>query len=476
MYFTFKGVQKPYILSANIKRPFSHNDDITYTEIEDRPGALVDKRDVKVRPIIVELWIDASEFMSVEDIEEDMAAWLWSEEPEELFFDDRPDRKYLAMAKITDKPTEYGLSAKYTILFTCTDPYKKGVVKSAVFTNGVATTINTGTVPTPPIIEIDVLGDVTHVDVMSSAGMLRIGEVAPMDKPIFEPLTQLLNLPLTTTIGTTNVTSLDHGYVGGTMDATPTGFTATTVGATQLPRNWQGPARRISIPGGGVQDFRVDVDVDLLNKSKGTGMIELFGIDALDRILFVLGVEDVMQTEELVQGKFQVGGKANRSHEFIAKPSRSNPKAWNDYKGTLRIHRRGNKITPYWALVDEKGNHNWKYSTHSYIDGALLHNSPLVALIIAERVWPDTLKATMKARNLRVFRYNSQPEGVPIIAHAGDKFVIDMEKSHITLNGEDYEEFEFGSKFFDLPSGETTVLLEPSNQLAGRLSYKELFR
>lgn len=474
MNIVFKGIQKPYIFSANIKRPFSHSDTIEYVDIPDRPGALVEKRSVGVRPIIVEIWVEAVGSNTIEKIEEDMAAWLWSEEPEELYFSDNPNRFYMAMAKITDKPTEYSLSAKYTILFTCTEPFKKGGSSEKLFTDGIAVINNSGTVPTPPVIEIDVLEDVTHVDMISETGMLRIGEVPSMETPVFEPLTQIVNLPLTTTIGTTNVTSLDHGYVGGTMDATPTGFTATTVGATQLPRSWQGPARRISIPGGGLQDFRVDLDVELLNKSKGTGMIEVFGVDALDRILFVLGIEDVQQSEEMVQGKFQVGSKSNRSHEFIAKPA--TPKAWNDYKGTIRIHRRGNKITPYWALIDSSGNHVWKYSTHSYTDGQELHTSPLVAVIIAMRVWPDTLKADMKARNLRAFRYNSEEVGVPVIAGAGDKFIIDMENDLITLNGEDYNEFEFGSNFFDLKPGPNVIMLEPATKLSGKLKWKELFR
>lgn len=353
------------------------------------------------------------------------------------------------------------------------DPVIYGPENKYFFNDGVAQVNNRGSVEASPIIEIDITGDVTHVDVISDDGFLRVGEAAALDEVVFEPLTKVLDLPLTNTIGWTNVTSLDHGYVGGSMGASaPLGFRPTLYGAALLPRDWQGPALRRTLPDP-LQDFRFDLDVELLNGTTRSGMIELFGLDALNRVVFVLGIEDISQTQSFVQGKFQVGGKTNRLHEFIAKPDARYPKAWNDFKGTIRIHRRGNRITPYWSLVDSKGNHVWKYSTHSYIDLENRNTAPITQLIIAMRKWPTTPEALMAARNLRAFRYNEQPEGIPIIASQGDKMLIDMEKSLVKLNGEDYEEIAFGSEYFDIKKGASSIVIEPSDKLTATLTFRE---
>lgn len=356
---------------------------------------------------------------------------------------------------------------------TMTDPVIAGPEITRHFEDGILEINNYGTVETPPVLEIEVLDDITHIDIISNDGTLRIGEAPEADTTVFEPLTKVLDLPLTS-LNNWFVANLDNGYVGGNMQASaPKGMRPQTFGAAIIPHKYQGPAVRRSLPDP-LQDLRIDIDVDLLNKAALTGMFELYALDASSNVVFVIGVEDVLVGSEQIRGKFQVGGASNRLHQFFAEPS--NVRAWNNFKGTLRVHRRGNKITPYWALIDADGNHVWKYSSHSYTDTLDRNMAPITQIAIAMRGWPTTTFADMAARNLKVYRYNSAPEGVPVIASLGDKFIVDMENSHVLLNGEDYPEIAFGSNFFDIPSGKSLTMLHPSDKLNALMRYKERSR
>lgn len=439
------------------------------------PGARL--RDTEVEPIVIRqpIAFKARDDIADLNLKDELVRWLITDKPVPLEFDDEPGRTYFAVVQNSiDDLQKLSIMRQGTIEFLCLDPYSYGEDVNQDFVDGIAVIDNKGTAEASPVIEIEVQGDITHLDIMSEDKILRLGEAASIEKPVFEPLTKILDLPLTNTIGWTNMTSLDHGYVGGTMGASaPLGFRPSTYGAAQLPHNWQGPALRRTLPDP-MQDFRIDLDVELINSIKQTGMIELYGLDALNQVVFVLGIEDVKPSESLVQGKFQVGGRSNRLHDFSVTPK--SPRAWNDFKGTIRIHRRGNKITPYWALIDEHGDHVWRYSSHSYIDTQNRNTSPLTQLVIAMRVWPPTTVADMAARNLKVYRYNNEPEGIPIIAKQGDTFKVNMEDSLVLLNGEEFSEVAFGSDFFDLDKGINVLLMEPSDKLTGKVSYKERYR
>lgn len=474
--FVFNSISKPWLIMdvRGRKKPLFASHSRNFIKVPGVPGALL--QDTEIEPIVIRQPISfkASDDLSDLLLKDELVKWLITKEPAPLQFDDEPGRTYYAIVQNSiDDFEKISIMRKGTIEFLCLDPYSYGSEVSRGFVDGVAVVENRGTQEASPVIEIDVTGDVTHIDVMTENGFLRMGEAASLEEVIFEPLTKVSELPLTNTVGWSIVSSLDHGYVGGTMGATaPIGFRPTLYGPANIPHDWQGPALRYTLPDP-IQDFRFDLDVELLNEAIRSGMIELFGLDTLNRVVFVLGVEDTSQTQALVQGKFLVGGKTNRLHEFIAKPDATSPRAWNNYKGVLRIHRRGNRITPYWSLVDPKGNHVWKYSRHSYVDSLNRNTAPVSQLIIAMRKWPTTPEALMAARNLRAFRYNSEPKGVPIIAKAGDKFVIDMEKSLVTLNGEDFEEVAFGSEFFDIPTGTTAIAAEPSDKLTGKVIFRE---
>ena len=445
----------------------------TYIKVPGKDGELLESTEIDSRYIDVPVIIKASSFQEKEMIEEDLAKWLVRAEPKKLVFLKYPNREYMAVVEGDLKLGQSFKSTKGIIRFKVLESSKRGAGGQVSFVNGLATVNNYGNIKTPPVIDIDVLDDITHIDIISNDGVLRIGEAPEADVTVFEPLTKVLDLPLTS-LNNWFVANLDNGYVGGNMQASaPKGMRPQTFGAAIIPHKYQGPAVRRSLPDP-LQDLRIDIDVDLLNKAAQTGMLELYALDASSNVVFVIGIEDVKVGSDQVRGKFQVGGASNRLHQFFAEPS--NVRAWNNFKGTLRIHRRGNRITPYWALIDADGNHVWKYSSHSYTDTLNRNMAPITQIAIAMRGWPTTTFADMAARNLKVYRYNAEPEGVPIIASLGDKFIVDMENSHVTLNGEDYPEIAFGSNFFDIPSGESTIMIEPSDKLSALMKYKERYR
>ena len=112
------------------------------------------------RRIDVPIAIKAKKDMAdLQKIKEDLAEWLYTEQPTELIFDDELDRTYLALIDGSMDLEELVNRGKGVITF-CPMPYKLGPTKTVEFQANerglVANVQNKGSVESNPIIEIEV--------------------------------------------------------------------------------------------------------------------------------------------------------------------------------------------------------------------------------------------------------------------------------------------------------------------------------
>lgn len=476
MNFTFRGIRKPYIFNVNKKQPVSHEETIELLNIVDRPGAIFLYREVGVRAIPVEVWVSSEEFESLEKLEENLAEWLWSDEPQPLSFDDSTDRSYMAFARIVSKPIAYMYSAKIDLLFLCLDSFKLGPAKSVDIFTGQASIQYPGTVPDAPIIELDILDDVTNIDVMTNDSVFRVGSAEDIDKEPYEAQTLVASYPLTDLIGWTVASEVDNGYVTGNMIATPSGLKAETYGAALSPARFQGPAMRRALPNETtLQDFLMEVRVKLPNSSAQTGMIEIYLKDVLDRTIAKVGIEDIKTAAAEVQAKFQIGEVGSRAVD--ERRIADKPYVWNDFEGIIRLSRKGKEFKPYFALVGQDGIHGSRATNMYYYDTEGAYQSPIAYVIIAIRKWPATSHVDSVVRDLKFWRYNQPTSGAPIIATAGDKLVIDSSKNLVAVNGEARTDLPaFGFPFPKLQPGFNHVAVQPVDKLMGKIIYRGRYR
>jgi hypothetical protein len=83
----------------------------------------------------------------------------------------------------------------------------------------------------------------------------------------------------------------------------------------------------------------------------------------------------------------------------------------------------------------------------------------------------------MFSHNIKVSRLNEAPAEIPVIASAGDIITFDHTKSLVAINGEPRPDLkDFGARFFKLPKGVSTLLIEPSDSLTATITLREAFK
>ncbi|MED3325471.1 phage tail family protein, partial [Bacillus thuringiensis] len=96
--FTFNKIRKDYVqMLVGRKRPSWAPIKRRLVRVPHRAGALFLNTETEERRIDVPLVIKAKKDMAdLQKIKEDLADWLYTEQPAELIFDDELDRTYLA--------------------------------------------------------------------------------------------------------------------------------------------------------------------------------------------------------------------------------------------------------------------------------------------------------------------------------------------------------------------------------------------
>ncbi|MEV7211463.1 distal tail protein Dit, partial [Streptomyces sp. NPDC093554] len=169
--FTFNNVRKDYIqMLVGRKRPSWSPVKRNLVRVTHRPGALLLNTETEERRIDVPLVIKAKKDMAdLQKVKEDLANWLFTEEPVELIFDDEIDRTYLAVIDGELDLDELVNRGKGTLTFVCPMPYKLGPQQPVDFkidSRGLIANIqNKGSVESNPVFEIQIEKPSTFLDV-----------------------------------------------------------------------------------------------------------------------------------------------------------------------------------------------------------------------------------------------------------------------------------------------------------------------
>lgn len=472
---TYKGQRIDGVRVLEKKVPYMAPQTPELREMPGMPGAyLTDvKRGVLTIPIVLDVVAESP--LELKRKAERVAAWLSSDKPEALIFDDDPGRTFYAILSGDLDPDRFVNFDSVPVTFICPEGEREGTRHVVPLSSDVTTIMNMGTAPAKPIFRGTATGSLTNIDLVTLDHYMRIGAPAPIGAPPPAMRTVLYKSNLTNVDGWSIGTQVDGGVVRGTMVSDGTGFVATDFGTPFSPYGYQGPARVRSV-GSPAQHFQIRAHIDQMNSISGTGKVEIYMFNAAGQIIAILAFEDVYSSGKINQARLTLGVGANR-REIVRQAD--SPPSWSDFSGIFEVERVGKHWTAYFAKVRANGQHHTR-ANFSFWDYGEDYQDPLAQFQIAIRKWGDpAVPATaMKVKDIEVLGFNfSQNTGPAYIAHAGDKIEINHVTGDILINDKSQIWLkDFAADYFELQPGENHITLNPHWLLNMEMEYVEKFK
>lgn len=467
----FNGIEKDYIVPLTGRRrsvwaPISRN----LISVTGMPGAHLSHTDVQVRVITVPVLVKAENINDLQKAKEDMAEWLVHDEPKELIFKDEPDRVYYAVVDGELELDEIFSTGRGEITFICPDPFKYGPEKVYQTDQDTFIVENEGTAETEPIFELTAKEPTTFAMVSNGDEYMMVGRPYDESEQPTSRYDTVFADNASTLVGWSAIpggSNLDEGVVGGNMATNGYAFYAESFGTN--PNGWVGPAVKKSLSRT-VQNFRMTVDLELLNRQGNVGKVVVSLLDANDNVIASVQMVDATNSAWKNRAIIRAGSGANAVDILNHAPERG---GWNDFRGVLRIERIGNEFRAYVARV-VNGRHTGRLN-RTYLDTLGQFQTPVsqVRVYIA------------KARNYEPFPMffhggnvweiiDLDAHQVPIIADEGDIIEFNHQTGDTYINGEPVP-FDFGADFFTLKKGINTLTVMPENTFDTKVTFRDRY-
>ncbi|MCM3242684.1 phage tail family protein [Cytobacillus oceanisediminis] len=334
---------------------------------------------------------------------------------------------------------------------------------------------NKGTADAKPIFTAMVKSPITHLDIVTEEGYMRIGEPVNIEETPVEREQLILKEPLKTTTGWATANDVDGGSVAGTMVSDGETFRAQSYGTGSL---WHGPALKRSLPEQ-IQDFKVDMYASLKTKEvREAGRLELYFKDINDKTLGKLALKELLTASDSVHGEARAG--SIDGGKFLISTDGATPGVWNQFYGILRFTRIGDRLQAYIAKIDTAtGNRHTRWLSKEIIDSQGLFQSKLAQIQI--HIGQHGSKAFVQdigVHEVQVYKINQTTETqIPYIAYPGDIIEIDMVENDIRINGESRMDLkDFGSSFFALQPGENVITYSNYDVVDLKIDWREPFK
>ncbi|WBO90829.1 phage tail family protein [Bacillus tropicus] len=490
--FTFNNERKEYIQiekgwSPPTWAPLKRN----FLKVPGYPGARLLNTDTEPRPLLVPVGIIVPDGADLETLKEEIADWLITDQAAELTFDTKPNRTYIAVIDEDFDIDDFVTLGKGTLKFICPMPYKLGKVQTHTFTQSWSTEItsyftNKGSVEAPALIEMTVKKPSTFLDVWfgkypSERNYFRIGYPLTVEESTVQERERVLWDEMASPIGWTPVTGQVEEMKGTGTFKSRNGYALYCEDYGQ-EKGFHGAIAKKSIPGGPLQDFEIETWVTLKSKSIGEmGRVEVLLLDEASNIVARINMNDLYADAEITRSYMRVGknGTPNSIRKLVD-TSGGYTTTFNQFRGRLRIARRGKQWSVYVA----------KFINGTETDGASLverwndeTGNPMTERKIAQVMiaickWDNYQPVNeIQIDDLKIWKVNKVPSNTkPYIFDAGDKVIIDTERSLVTINGKDAINIkDIFSEFPKIIRGDNRIDIMPPDVTA-TISYRERYR
>ncbi|MGG2937692.1 distal tail protein Dit [Bacillus pacificus] len=491
--FTFNNIRKDYIqMLVGRKRPSWAPVKRKLVRVPHRAGALLLNTETEERRIDVPLVIKAKKDMAdLQKLKEDLADWLYTEQPAELIFDDELDRTYLALIDGSVDLDEIVNRGRGVITFVCPMPYKLGKINTHKFTQEWSTETtsyftNKGNVEAPALIEMTVKKPSTFLDVWfgeypHNRDYFRIGYPLTVEQTTVQERERVMWDEMATPIGWTPVTGQVEEMKGTGSFKSRDGYALYCEDYGQ-EKGFHGAIAKKNIPGGPLQDFEMEAWVRLKSKSIGEmGRVEILLLDDTSNIVARINMNDLYWDAEITKAYMRIGNTGTpNSIRKLVDTNGSHPNTFNQFYGRLRIARRGKEWSVYVARFRDGTEIDDASLPVKWVDevGNPMTERKVAQVMIAICKWDNNQPVdVIQIDDLKIWKLNKVPSNAqPYIFDTGDKVVIDTEKSLVTINGTNAINIkEFFSNFPIVIRGENRIDIMPPDVNA-TISYRERYR
>lgn len=477
---TVNGTDLSELLTVNDIRGRSITDrELSLISTPGSDGARLHAVRIPVRPLEVDVTIKAESPEQLRKKIDDINAIILTEEVAEIQFSDESDRYYYGIASSVSESLEAVSIHQTTITFTRLDPYKYSAELKRDFITSIGTIKNEGSAPAKPIIELDVKEDLTYAVVQNDSDRIKLGgEEYPkymmlgrpheVDETPFNRYVTRFHANGSNLVGWTTASNsdIDGGIVAGEITTRGGRFVADSYGEGS---NWHGPALKTSLSTP-ISDFRLSAFVGFLNQSSGNmvGRLEIYLLDVNGNSICKMALKDTSANRAAVFTEMRAGDRD--ANDMIISGFPNNETGWNNFSGQLRISREWDDVrqenvwSAYVALVDTStGRHHGRRMVSEWRDGGQ-HNRQVAQIVMHLGTVGNhaPIHENSGISSIVLQEIMKEPEGVPIIANAGDKIEIDSTDKTVYLNGEPRNDLiDFGSDFWNLVLGENRIVTHP---------------
>lgn len=464
--FSFNGVRKSFIFCEEDGREQSVFAPVTRNllTVPGLPGALLESTDTQVRVIRQRVFYNGVTGKDLRKLEEEMAAWLVTDQAVSLIFDDESDREYFA---VVDGSFDIEESLKIgggTVTFICPDPYKYGPLKTIEPVTDLAAPVvlrNDGTVDAKPNLKVTLKQSTPYLDIISENDYMRIGRPADIDKAAVSEKETILHDTMSTMTGWGDAASsdIDGGVVTGTMATDGAKFYASSFGTGS---SWHGPAKIKSL-GQELVDFEVAMQPILDNDDLSKiGRIELYCLDAAKKAVCKLAIKDISKGQGGNIVEIRVGD--NVVNTFLINEYGTNWNTWHNFNGLLQLNKKGNKWTAYVCkFINGQADQRTARKLVEWTDLDNQFTRKIAHVVVHIGANGTSTPSQMSIQDLKVFKLNQLTESqIPYIGAVGDVFEFDMKTSKILKNGDFFNRKDFGARFFGLKSGDNPIVFSPT--------------
>lgn len=491
--FTFNNIRKDYIqMLVGRKRPSWAPVKRKLVRVPHRAGALLLNTETEERRIDVPLVIKAKKDMAdLQKLKEDLADWLYTEQPAELIFDDELDRTYLALIDGSVDLDEIVNRGRGVITFVCPMPYKLGKSNTHKFTQEWSTETtsyftNKGNVEAPALIEMTVKKPSTFLDVWfgeypHNRDYFRIGYPLTVEQTTVQERERVMWDEMATPVGWTPVTGQVEEMKGTGSFKSRDGYALYCEDYGQ-EKGFHGAIAKKNIPGGPIQDFEMEAWVRLKSKSIGEmGRVEVLLLDDTSNIVARINMNDLYWDAEITKAYMRIGNAGTpNSIRKLVDTNGAHPNTFNQFYGRLRIARRGKEWSVYVARFRDGTEIDDASLPVKWVDevGNPMTERKIAQVMIAICKWDNNQPVdVIQIDDLKIWKVNKVPSNAqPYIFDTGDKIVIDTEKSLVTINGKNAINLkEIFSNFPIVIRGENRIDIMPPDVNA-TISYRERYR
>ncbi|MGM1358827.1 distal tail protein Dit [Bacillus cereus group sp. BceL297] len=491
--FTFNNIRKDYIqMLVGRKRPSWAPVKRKLVRVPHRAGALFINTETEERRIDVPLVIKAKKDMAdLQKIKEDLADWLYTEQPAELIFDDELDRTYLALIDGSVDLDEIVNRGRGVITFVCPMPYKLGKTNTHKFTQEWSTETtsyftNKGSVEAPALIEMTVKKPSTFLDVWfgeypHNRDYFRIGYPLTVEQTTVQERERVMWDEMATPVGWTPVTGQVEEMKGTGSFKSRDGYALYCEDYGQ-EKGFHGAIAKKNIPGGPIQDFEMEAWVRLKSKSIGEmGRVEVLLLDDASNIVARINMNDLYWDAEITKAYMRIGNAGTpNSIRKLVDTNGAHPNTFNQFYGRLRIARRGKEWSVYVARFRDGTEIDDASLPVKWVDevGNPMTERKIAQVMITICKWDNNQPVdVIQIDDLKIWKINKVPSNAqPYIFDTGDKIVIDTEKSLVTINGKNAINIkEIFSNFPVVIRGENRIDIMPPDVNA-TISYRERYR